>query len=67
VQVSDEAELQAVCSAVLEEYSEQAEAYRSGKTKLMGLFVGQVMKKTEGIHDRHKYFIIIIILLEPMC
>jgi aspartyl-tRNA(Asn)/glutamyl-tRNA(Gln) amidotransferase subunit B len=27
------------------------EQYRNGKTKLLGFFVGQVMKKTEGRAD----------------
>jgi aspartyl-tRNA(Asn)/glutamyl-tRNA(Gln) amidotransferase subunit B len=48
VQVSDEAELASVVEAVLAEHPGEAEAYRAGKTKLLGFFVGQVMRKTQG-------------------
>jgi aspartyl-tRNA(Asn)/glutamyl-tRNA(Gln) amidotransferase subunit B len=40
--VTDEGELRALCEAVVREMTEQVEAYRAGKTRLMGLFVGQV-------------------------
>lgn len=48
VQVSDESELEQVIDSVLEENPDEVSAYRAGKTKLMGFFVGQVMKKTKG-------------------
>lgn len=47
-QVSDVAELEAVVKGVLAEHLAEVEAYRGGKTKLLGFFVGQVMKKTQG-------------------
>jgi aspartyl-tRNA(Asn)/glutamyl-tRNA(Gln) amidotransferase subunit B len=47
-QVSDEAELSAIIAAVLAEYPKEVEGYRAGKTKLLGHFVGVVMKKTQG-------------------
>jgi len=47
-QVSDTAELEAVVAAVLDAAPEEVAAYRQGKKKLMGFFVGQVMKATRG-------------------
>jgi aspartyl-tRNA(Asn)/glutamyl-tRNA(Gln) amidotransferase subunit B len=47
-QVSDTQELEAIVAAVMEEGKEQLERYRSGKVKLRGWFVGQVMKRTAG-------------------
>lgn len=40
--VTDESELRALCETVVREMTEQVVAYRAGKTRLMGLFVGQV-------------------------
>jgi aspartyl-tRNA(Asn)/glutamyl-tRNA(Gln) amidotransferase subunit B len=47
-QVSDEAALDAICKAVVAANPKQADAYRSGKTGMLGFFVGQVMKETGG-------------------
>ena len=47
-QMSDSAELESVCKAVVEANAKQVAGYRSGKTGLMGFFVGQVMKETKG-------------------
>jgi aspartyl-tRNA(Asn)/glutamyl-tRNA(Gln) amidotransferase subunit B len=47
-QVTDETAVEAVILEVLEENPAEVEAYRGGKDKLMGFFVGQVMKKTRG-------------------
>ncbi len=47
-QLSDASELEAVCAGVLEQNSKQVQAFRAGKTNLMGYFVGQVMKATRG-------------------
>ena len=33
---------------MIENNSEQVKGYQSGKEKLFGFFVGQVMKKTQG-------------------
>ena len=38
-------------SQVVEELSEEVQAYRGGKNRLMGLFVGKVMKRTQGRGD----------------
>lgn len=48
VQVSDEGELMAIVEEIIAANAEQAEDYRNGKTKIMGFFVGQLMKKTKG-------------------
>ncbi len=48
VQVSDEGELLALVREILAENPAQVEQYRAGKTKVMGFFVGQLMKKTRG-------------------
>lgn len=50
-QLRDASELRTLCEQVLAEHPKQADAYRAGKTRLMGLFVGQVMKRTGGRAD----------------
>ena len=47
-QVSNEGVLTQVIDDVLNENPEQVEQYRAGKSKVMGFFVGQIMKKTQG-------------------
>jgi aspartyl-tRNA(Asn)/glutamyl-tRNA(Gln) amidotransferase subunit B len=47
-QITDTAAIQAVIDQVLEDNPGQLEQYRSGKDKLFGFFVGQVMKATRG-------------------
>jgi len=47
-QISDSSALEAVVADVLAAYPEESAAYRSGKTKLLGFFVGQVMRETRG-------------------
>jgi aspartyl-tRNA(Asn)/glutamyl-tRNA(Gln) amidotransferase subunit B len=46
--VSDESELEPVIAHILEANPGQVEAYRGGKEGLLGFFVGQVMKETQG-------------------
>ncbi|MBF0449777.1 MAG: Asp-tRNA(Asn)/Glu-tRNA(Gln) amidotransferase subunit GatB [Candidatus Magnetomorum sp.] len=48
VQVSDKNELLPLIQKIIEEHPKEKESYLSGKTKLMGFFVGQVMKATSG-------------------
>lgn len=48
IQVSDSTLLISVIDTVINENTDSVTAYRSGKDKLFGFFVGQVMKKTEG-------------------
>ena len=47
-QISDETELESIAQSVLDSNPDQVEAYNSGKDKLFGFFVGQVMKETQG-------------------
>jgi aspartyl-tRNA(Asn)/glutamyl-tRNA(Gln) amidotransferase subunit B len=48
VQVSDENELLAIMEEIVAANPDQAQQFREGKTKVMGFFVGQLMKKTKG-------------------
>lgn len=47
-QVSDTGAIEAVVDKVLSENPDKVEAYKNGKTGLMGFFVGQCMKETQG-------------------
>jgi aspartyl-tRNA(Asn)/glutamyl-tRNA(Gln) amidotransferase subunit B len=47
-QMSDEGALQAIVDDILAANPENVEKYREGKTKLLGFFVGQVLKATDG-------------------
>lgn len=47
-QVSDADELAKVAAAVVDAFPEKVADYRSGKTGLIGFFVGQVMQRTGG-------------------
>jgi aspartyl-tRNA(Asn)/glutamyl-tRNA(Gln) amidotransferase subunit B len=47
-QITDTADLEPLVDRVLAENPGQVEAYRGGKEGLLGFFVGQVMKETEG-------------------
>ena len=48
VQVSDASAIEAVVGKVLNAHPDEVAAYRGGKTKLIGFFVGQVMRETRG-------------------
>ena len=48
VQVSDEQELLKMIDGLIQEHAAQVEEYRGGKTKVLGFFVGQLMKQTQG-------------------
>ena len=48
VQISDTGQLEAVIRSVIEANPEQVKGYKAGKVKLLGFFVGQVMKETKG-------------------
>ena len=50
-QVSDQGALEAIVAEVLEANPEEVAAYQGGKTKLMGFFMGQIMKKSRGKAD----------------
>ena len=47
-QISDEGALKEIVQKVVDANAPQVEAYRNGKTQLLGFFVGQVMKETKG-------------------
>lgn len=47
-QVTDPGQIEAVIKRVIEANPSQVEAYRGGKTKMFGFFVGQVMKESGG-------------------
>jgi aspartyl-tRNA(Asn)/glutamyl-tRNA(Gln) amidotransferase subunit B len=49
--VADTAELEPIVEGILAANPGQVEAYRGGKEGLLGFFVGQVMKETEGKAD----------------
>ena len=46
--VADASELDPVIDRILSENAQQVEAYRGGKEGLLGFFVGQVMRETQG-------------------
>ncbi|NOY68385.1 MAG: Asp-tRNA(Asn)/Glu-tRNA(Gln) amidotransferase subunit GatB [Deltaproteobacteria bacterium] len=48
VQVSDASAIEAVIDEVMTNNPDEVEKYRAGKKKLMGFFVGQVMRATKG-------------------
>lgn len=50
-QISDAAALETVIEQVMAANPKELEQYRNGKTKLLGFFVGQVMKQTSGRAD----------------
>ena len=47
-QISDSDTIDTLVDRVLSEHPEQVDQYRSGKTKLLGFFVGQIMRATRG-------------------
>lgn len=48
VQISDSGAIEAIIDAIIAKNPGQVEQYRSGKDKVFGFFVGQVMKETQG-------------------
>jgi aspartyl-tRNA(Asn)/glutamyl-tRNA(Gln) amidotransferase subunit B len=51
IQVGDTDQLSAWVSEVLTAFPKEVERYRGGETKLIGFFVGQVMKRSKGQAD----------------
>lgn len=49
--ISDPAAITAIVDELLAAHPEEVEAFRGGKTKLQGFFVGQLMKRTGGRAD----------------
>ncbi len=50
-QVSDDSTLRPIIEKILKANPEQVDAYRAGKTTLIGWFVGQVMRESHGKAD----------------
>ncbi len=48
VQITDDSAIENLVNQVIAANLEQVEAYRAGKTKLFGFFVGQIMKASKG-------------------
>jgi aspartyl-tRNA(Asn)/glutamyl-tRNA(Gln) amidotransferase subunit B len=48
VQITDTGIIEVAVSEVISSHPDEVEAYRNGKTKLIGFFVGQIMKTTRG-------------------
>ncbi len=46
--ISDASEILKIAKAVIEQNPKQVAGYKSGKTSLLGFFVGQIMKQTGG-------------------
>ncbi len=51
IQISDTGALEKIIDEVLAANPKELEQYRAGKTKLLGFFVGQVMKQSSGRAD----------------
>ncbi len=47
-QISDPAVLESLVEEILKAHPQELAQYRNGKTKLLGFFVGQIMKQTQG-------------------
>ena len=47
-QITDSSAIEALLDEIVARHPEQAAQYRGGKEKLLGFFVGQVMKETQG-------------------
>jgi aspartyl-tRNA(Asn)/glutamyl-tRNA(Gln) amidotransferase subunit B len=47
-QISDEGAIESACREAIEKNPKQAAGYRGGNQKMLGFFVGQVMKATQG-------------------
>ncbi|MFH1673628.1 MAG: Asp-tRNA(Asn)/Glu-tRNA(Gln) amidotransferase subunit GatB [Pseudomonadota bacterium] len=48
VQVTDTGAIEEIVKNILSQFPDEVEAYKGGKKKLLGFFVGQVMKETKG-------------------
>ena len=47
-QISDEGAIKELVQKVVDAHPNEVEAYKNGKTNLLGFFVGQIMKETKG-------------------
>ena len=49
--ISDSSSLEVIVDGLMKDNPAEVKAYKNGKTKLLGFFVGQLMKKTKGKAD----------------
>jgi Glu-tRNA(Gln) amidotransferase subunit E-like FAD-binding protein len=63
-QIDDESELRKIIEQIIIENPQEVEKYRNGKKKLLGFFVGEVMKKTKGKANPQKANEILLEFLE---
>jgi len=49
--ISDSSSLEIIVDGLIKDHPEEVKAYKNGKTKLLGFFVGQLMKQTKGKAD----------------
>ncbi len=61
--VSDTGEIEKIVRKVIEDSPKEAERYRNGEVKLLGLFVGKVMKESKGKANPQKVNELIISIL----
>ena len=47
-QIDDDGEIERIIDQIISEHPNQVSAYKDGKDKLFGFFVGQIMKATQG-------------------
>ena len=47
-QISDEGAIKSIVEKIINAHPNEVQAYKNGKTNLLGFFVGQVMKETKG-------------------
>jgi len=64
-QVSDESELTAICRQIVTDHPAQVEQFKAGKQKVLGFFVGQVMKQTQGTANPQIVNRVFLVLLSP--
>ena len=49
--ISDSESILPIIDQLIIEYPKEVESFKNGKTKLLGFFVGQLMKRTKGKAD----------------
>ena len=57
-QIDDDDEIERIIDQIISEHPDQVSAYKGGKDKLFGFFVGQIMKATQGkltLHPQIKF------------
>ena len=49
--ISDSKSILPIIDGLIKEFPKEVESFKNGKTKLLGFFVGQLMKRTKGKAD----------------